>query len=146
MSPLAQNPSFKLKKNFFPNYTTPLVISGFEHLSSSICCRVMADQSLAWKGKLCLFWITAISEKSRCSDEIWLQTTGCASRDLFENVNYTPAGLVRWSVFFTKCFKLLYRFFTLTAKFWNDFVCQQIWAHIRISYENFCRCFSSLLW
>jgi len=35
---------------------TPLVITGFEKLSSSICCRVMAGQSLPWKGKLCLFW------------------------------------------------------------------------------------------
>jgi len=35
---------------------TPLVIAGFEQLYSSICCRVMAGQSLAWKGKLCLFW------------------------------------------------------------------------------------------
>jgi len=34
----------------------PLVIAGFEHLSSSICCWVMARQSLAWKGKLCFFW------------------------------------------------------------------------------------------
>ena len=25
-------------------------------LSSSVCCRVMAGQSLPWKGKLCLFW------------------------------------------------------------------------------------------
>ena len=30
---------------FFLNYTTPLVITGFEQLSSSICCRVMAGQS-----------------------------------------------------------------------------------------------------
>jgi len=28
----------------------PLVITGFQQLSSSICCRVMAGQSLAWKG------------------------------------------------------------------------------------------------
>jgi len=35
---------------------TPLVITGFEQLSRSICCRVMAGQSLPWKGKLCLFW------------------------------------------------------------------------------------------
>jgi len=35
---------------------TPLVITGFEQLSSSICCRVMTGQSLPWKGKLCLFW------------------------------------------------------------------------------------------
>jgi len=35
---------------------TPLVITGFEQLSSSICCRVMAGQSFPWKGKLCLFW------------------------------------------------------------------------------------------
>jgi len=47
----------QIKKNFFVlNYTTPLVITGFEQLSSSICCRVMAGQSLPWKGKLCLFW------------------------------------------------------------------------------------------
>jgi len=30
---------------------TPLVITGYEQLSSSICCRVMAGQSLPWKGK-----------------------------------------------------------------------------------------------
>jgi len=34
----------------------PLVITGFEQLSSSIFCRVMAGQSLPWKGKLCIFW------------------------------------------------------------------------------------------
>jgi len=34
----------------------PLVITGFEQPSSSICCRVMADQILPWMGKLCLFW------------------------------------------------------------------------------------------
>jgi len=34
----------------------PLVITGFEQLSSSICCRVMASQNLAWKGKLRFFW------------------------------------------------------------------------------------------
>jgi len=34
----------------------PLVITGFKQLSSSICCRVMAGQSLPWKGKLYLFW------------------------------------------------------------------------------------------
>jgi len=28
------------------NCTTPLVIAGFEQLSSSICCRVMAGQSV----------------------------------------------------------------------------------------------------
>jgi len=31
----------------------PLVIAGLEQVSSFICCRVMADQSLAWKCKLC---------------------------------------------------------------------------------------------
>jgi len=57
MNPLAQNPPSKCKKNFFVlNYTTPLLIAGSEQLSSSICCRVMAGQSLAWKGKICLFW------------------------------------------------------------------------------------------
>jgi len=34
----------------------PLVITGFEQLSISICCRGMAGQSLPCKGKLCLFW------------------------------------------------------------------------------------------
>jgi len=38
------------------NYTKPLVFSGFEQLSSFICCRVMAGQSSVWKGKLCFFW------------------------------------------------------------------------------------------
>jgi len=57
MGPLSQTPPSKLKnKCFILNYTTPLVIARFEQLSSSICCRVMAGQSLAWKGKLCLFW------------------------------------------------------------------------------------------
>jgi len=56
MIPLAQNPPTKLKFFFYPNYTTPLVITGFEQLSSSICSGVMAGQSLSWKGKLCLFW------------------------------------------------------------------------------------------
>jgi len=55
MIPLAQNPPPKLKFFFNLNYTTSLVITGFEQLSSSICCRFMAAQSLPWKGKLCLF-------------------------------------------------------------------------------------------
>jgi len=54
MIPLAQNPPTKFKKIFILNYTTPLVITVFEQLSSSICCQVMAAQSLPWKGKL--FW------------------------------------------------------------------------------------------
>ena len=41
---LARNPPSKYKKFFFLNYTTPLVITAFEQLSSSICCRVMAGQ------------------------------------------------------------------------------------------------------
>jgi len=57
MIPLAQNPAPKYLKIFFIlNYTTPLVITGFEQLSSSISCRVMAGQSLPWKGKICVFW------------------------------------------------------------------------------------------
>jgi len=32
------------------------VITGFEQLSSSIYCRVMAGQSLPWNGQLWLFW------------------------------------------------------------------------------------------
>ena len=41
MSPLAQTPHPNLKNVFFIlNYTKPLVITGFEQLSSSICCRV----------------------------------------------------------------------------------------------------------
>jgi len=55
MSPLAQNPHPNLKLIFILNYTTPPVITGFEKLSCSICCRVMAGQSLSRKGKLCLF-------------------------------------------------------------------------------------------
>ena len=47
MIPLAQTPQQNLKKKFFIlNYTTPIVITGFEQLSSSICCQVMAGQSL----------------------------------------------------------------------------------------------------
>jgi len=57
MITLAQDPPTKFKILFFiPNYTTQLVITGFEQLSSSICCRVMAGQSLPWKGKLCILW------------------------------------------------------------------------------------------
>jgi len=57
MIPLAQNPPTEFKKKIFIlNYITPLVITGFEQLSSSICCRFTAGQSLPWKGKLCLFW------------------------------------------------------------------------------------------
>jgi len=57
MIPLVKNPTTKFKDIFFIlNYTKPLVISWFEQLSDSICCRVMAGQSLPWKGKLCLFW------------------------------------------------------------------------------------------
>jgi len=57
MIPLAQQPTTKFKKkNLILNYRTPLVITGFEQFSSSICCRVMAGQSLTWKGKLSLFW------------------------------------------------------------------------------------------
>jgi len=53
---LAENPPTKFTKKFILNYTTPRVITGFEQLSSSIWCRVMAGQSLPWKGKFCLFW------------------------------------------------------------------------------------------
>jgi len=48
MIPLAQNTPTKLKFFFYINYTTQLVITGFEQLSSSICCRVMAGQSLTF--------------------------------------------------------------------------------------------------
>jgi len=61
MIPLAQNPLTNFKNIFFIlNYTTPLVITGFEQLSSSICCRIMAGQvcperaNYAFSGK---FWI-----------------------------------------------------------------------------------------
>jgi len=51
MIPLAQNFPTKFKKCFFNlNYTTPLDITGFEQLSNSICCWVMAGRSLPWKG------------------------------------------------------------------------------------------------
>jgi len=56
MIPLAQNPPTKFNFFLYFNYTTPLVITGFEQLSSSICCRVMASQNFPWKGKWCLFW------------------------------------------------------------------------------------------
>ena len=57
MIPLAQNATPNLKNVFFIlNYTNPLVITGLEQLSSSIFWRVMAGQSLVWKGKLCFFW------------------------------------------------------------------------------------------
>ena len=52
MIPLVQNPPTKFYKNFLNlNYTTPLVITGFEQLSSSICCRVIAGQSFSLNGK-----------------------------------------------------------------------------------------------
>ena len=63
MIPLAQNPQPNSNKKIIINYTTPLVIAGFEQLSSSICCRVMAGQSLPWKGKLCLFWSFELGQK-----------------------------------------------------------------------------------
>ena len=45
MSPLAQNLPFELTNIFLIlNYTKPLAITGFEQLSSSICCRVIAGQ------------------------------------------------------------------------------------------------------
>ena len=45
---LVQNPHWNLKKKIFiPNYTTPRVITGFEQLSSSTCCR------LIWLAKRC---------------------------------------------------------------------------------------------
>ena len=56
MIPLAQNPSINFCKNIFIlNYTTPLVITGFEQISSSICCRVMAGQKFALKGQIMPF-------------------------------------------------------------------------------------------
>ena len=40
--PIGPKPPTKLKFFFFiQNYTTPVVITGFEQLSSSICCRVI---------------------------------------------------------------------------------------------------------
>jgi len=58
MIPLAQNPQTKLKFLFLNlNYTTPLVITGFEQLSNSICCRVMAGQSLPNYAFSEKFWI-----------------------------------------------------------------------------------------
>ena len=60
MIPLAQNLPTKLKKFFFSlHYTTPLVITEFEQLSSSICCRVMTGQSLPWNANYAFsekFW------------------------------------------------------------------------------------------
>jgi len=40
------------------NYKTSRVFTGFEQLSSSICCRVMVGQNLPWESKsylLCIF-------------------------------------------------------------------------------------------
>jgi len=54
MNPLAQKPPTKFKKKFFNSNLHDITV--FEQLCSSICCWVMAAQSLAWKGKLCLFW------------------------------------------------------------------------------------------
>jgi len=51
--PKTPQPNFK---KIILNYKTPLVITEFEQLSSSICCRIMASQSLPWQGKLYLFW------------------------------------------------------------------------------------------
>jgi len=54
--PPIQIPPHPKNAFFILNYTKPLVIARFEQFSSSICCRVMAGQSLAWKDKLCLLW------------------------------------------------------------------------------------------
>jgi len=54
MIPLAQNLPTKF------NYTTPLVITGFEKLSSSICWQVMAGQSYPERANYAFsekFWI-----------------------------------------------------------------------------------------
>jgi len=70
MIPWPKIPQPFFKKFFLNlNYTTPLVITGFEQLSSSICCRVMAGQSFPWKGKLChadfdLVFNKTLSQKS----------------------------------------------------------------------------------
>jgi len=48
--PIGPKPPDQIKKTFFffiLNYMTPLVNTGFEQLSSSICFQVMAGQSLA---------------------------------------------------------------------------------------------------
>jgi len=56
MIPLAQNSPTKLKNiSFILNYTTPLVITGFKQLCSSICCQAMAGQSFALNGKIMPF-------------------------------------------------------------------------------------------
>jgi len=44
---------------------TPLVITGFEQLSSSICCRVMAGQSLPWRANYAFFEKFSIRPKTR---------------------------------------------------------------------------------
>jgi len=54
--PIGPKPPIQIKQKFFIlSYTTPPIITGFEQLFSSVCCWVMAGQSLPWKGKLCLF-------------------------------------------------------------------------------------------
>jgi len=69
--PIGPNPPTKFKKKIFIlNCTTPLVITGFEQLSSSICCRV-------WLAKVCperanyafseKFWIRPKTELLTCN-------------------------------------------------------------------------------
>jgi len=70
--PIGPKPPSKLKTFFFIlNYTKPLVVTGFEQLSSSICCRGMAGQNSAWKGKVCFFWKLTFLDllKHRCGSE-----------------------------------------------------------------------------
>jgi len=46
-----QKPQGQNLKKIVLNYKTSRIFRGFEQLSSSICCRVMAGQNLAWDGK-----------------------------------------------------------------------------------------------
>jgi len=67
MSPLAENPPYELKKCFFYSklHKTTRHYRVWTALLP-VCCRVMAGQSLAWKGKLCFFW------KVRNSAQNWV--------------------------------------------------------------------------
>jgi len=51
MTSSTKNPKPKTKNNLILYYKTSRVFQGFEQHSSSICCWVMAGQSLAWDGK-----------------------------------------------------------------------------------------------
>ena len=92
MIPVAQNPHPNFFKNLFIlNYTTSLLITGFEQLSSSICCRVIAGQTFPEREKYAFFETFWIFET------FWLLTHNFgyryASRSIKSSID-TDFGLV----------------------------------------------------